>query len=177
MEPFERQLVVLAPRLRRHARGVTGDAMLADDLVQDTLERALRYRWRFRLRPGALWGDGADGLLPWLLTLMHRLRLNHLRKSDVVTAMDTLPEVVAHTADLGLRRDLLQALGQLPEPQRAVLLLVSLEQFSYAEAARVLDVPIGTVMSRLARAREHMRRLLDGGADGAAATTSLQRVK
>jgi len=91
--------------------------------------------------------------------------------------MDTLLEVVAHTADLGLRRDLLQALGQLPEPQRAVLLLVSLEQFSYAEAARVLDVPIGTVMSRLARAREHMRRLLDGGADGAAATTSLQRVK
>ena len=156
MEPFERQLVVLAPRLRRHARGLTGDATLADDLVQDTLERALRYRWRFRLRPGALWGDGADGLLPWLLTLMHRLRLNHLRKSEIVTATDTLPEVAAHTADPGLRRDLMRALGQLPEQQRAVLLLVSLEQFSYAEAARVLEVPIGTVMSRLARARKRL---------------------
>jgi len=177
MEPFERQLVVLAPRLRRHARGLTGDTTLADDLVQDTLERALRYRWRFRLRPGALWGDGADGLLPWLLTLMHRLRLNHLRKSDIVTATDSLPDVAAHDADPGLRRDLLQALGKLPEAQRAVLLLVSLEQFSYAEAAQVLEVPIGTVMSRLARAREHMRRLLDGGPEGAAAPTALQRVK
>jgi len=177
MEPFERQLVVLAPRLRRHARGLTGDATLADDLVQDTLERALRYRWRFRLRPGALWGDGADGLLPWLLTLMHRLRLNHLRKSDIVTATDSLPDVAAHDADPGLRRDLLQALGKLPEAQRAVLLLVSLEQFSYAEAAQVLEVPIGTVMSRLARAREHMRRLLDGGPEGAAAPAALQRVK
>ena len=103
MEPFERQLVVLAPRLRRHARGLTGDAMLADDLVQDTLERALRYRWRFRLRPGALWGDGADGLLPWLLTLMHRLRLKHLRKSDVVTARSLRPPPT--TPDRGHPRD------------------------------------------------------------------------
>lgn len=177
MEGFERQLVVLAPRLRRHARGLTGDTTLADDLVQDTLERALRYRWRFRLRPGALWGEGADGLLPWLLTLMHRLRLNALRKSDLVTSTDTLPELAAHDADPGLRRDLLQALGQLPEAQRAVLLLVSLEQFSYAEAAQVLEVPIGTVMSRLARAREQMRRLLEGGAKDAAAPAALQRVK
>ena len=60
MDGFEGQLVALAPRLRRHARGLTGDAAQADDLVQDTLERALRYRWRFRLRPGAWWGDGAD---------------------------------------------------------------------------------------------------------------------
>jgi RNA polymerase sigma-70 factor (ECF subfamily) len=108
---------------------------------------------------------------------MHRLRLNHLRKSDIVTATDSLPDVAAHDADPGLRRDLLQALGKLPEAQRAVLLLVSLEQFSYAEAAQVLEVPIGTVMSRLARAREHMRRLLDGGPEGAAAPAALQRVK
>ncbi|GAA0844270.1 MAG: RNA polymerase sigma factor [Cupriavidus sp.] len=177
MEAFERQLVLLAPRLRRHARGLTGDTTLADDLVQDTLERALRYRWRFRLRPGAFWGDGADGLLPWLLTLMHRLRLNTLRRADLVTTTDTLPDVAAPGADPGLRRDLLDALARLPEAQRAVLLLVSLEQFSYAEAAQVLEVPIGTVMSRLARAREHMRRLLDGGKTDAAPPTTLQRVK
>ncbi|GJG97098.1 RNA polymerase sigma factor [Cupriavidus pauculus] len=177
MDGFERQLVALAPRLRRHARGLTGDTALADDLVQDTLERALRYRWRFRLRPGALWGDSADGLLPWLLTLMHRLRLNGLRRSDVVTTTDELPDVAAPVVDPGLRRDLLQALGALPEAQRAVLLLVSLEQFSYAEAAQVLAVPIGTVMSRLARAREHMRRLLEGGTKDAAAPNVLQRVK
>ncbi|MGY2489670.1 RNA polymerase sigma factor [Cupriavidus sp. CP313] len=178
MEGFDGQLVALAPRLRRHARGLTGDAALADDLVQDTLERALRYRWRFRLRPGAWWGDGADGLLPWLLTLMHRLRLNTVRRKELVVTTDTLPEVSAPADDPGLRRDLIQALAQLPEAQRAVLLLVSLEQLTYAEAARVLDVPQGTVMSRLARAREQMRRLLDGAAPARpAAASPLQRVK
>lgn len=183
MEGFDGQLVALAPRLRRHARGLTGDAALADDLVQDTLERALRYRWRFRLRPGAWWGDGADGLLPWLLTLMHRLRLNTVRRKDLVVTTDTLPEVSAPADDPGLRRDLEQALAKLPEAQRAVLLLVSLEQLTYAEAARVLDVPQGTVMSRLARAREQMRRLLDGTGPAAAAAAPatsgkpLQRVK
>ena len=177
MDGFERQLVALAPRLRRHARGLTADAALADDLVQDTLERALRYRWRFRLRPGAFWGDGADGLLPWLLTVMHRLRLNGLRRADLVSVTDEPPEVAVPGDDPGLRRDLLNALAALPEAQRAVLLLVSLEQFSYAEAAQVLEVPVGTVMSRLSRAREHMRLLLDGGAKAAAAPNVLQRVK
>lgn len=187
MEGFESRLIALAPRLRRHARGLTGDATLADDLVQDTLERALRYRWRFRLRPGAWWGDGADGLLPWLLTLMHRLRLNGLRRSDLVTTTDNLPDIAAPESDPGLRRDLLHALGRLPEAQRAVLLLVSLEQFSYAEAAQVLEIPVGTVMSRLARAREQMRRLLEGAPPpgpalaatpaNPAASGRLQRVK
>ncbi|WER45737.1 RNA polymerase sigma factor [Cupriavidus sp. WKF15] len=180
MDGFEGQLVALAPRLRRHARGLTRDAAQADDLVQDTLERALRYRWRFRLRPGAWWGDGADGLLPWLLTLMHRLRLNTVRRKELVVTTDNLPDVSAPVPDPGLRRDLLQALAELPEAQRAVLLLVSLEQFTYAEAAQVLNVPVGTVMSRLARAREHMRALLDGTRQPAPASeagTTLQRVK
>jgi RNA polymerase sigma-70 factor (ECF subfamily) len=187
MDGFDRQLIALAPRLRRHARGLTRDVAAADDLVQDTLERALRYRWRFRLRAGARWGDGADGLLSWLLTLMHRLRLNGVRRADVVVAAEVLPDVAAPAADPGLRHDLARALAALPEAQRAVLLLVSLEQFSYQEAARVLDVPVGTVMSRLARARERMRQLLDGaaGADAAPAAPragpdarpGLQRIK
>lgn len=187
MDGFDRQLIALAPRLRRHARGLTRDVAAADDLVQDTLERALRYRWRFRLRTGARWGDGGDGLLSWLLTLMHRLRLNGVRRADLVVAADVLPDVAAPGADPGLRRDLARALEALPEAQRAVLLLVSLEQFSYQEAARVLDVPVGTVMSRLARARERMRQLLDGETAPDAATTAgalrpatrpgLQRIK
>jgi RNA polymerase sigma-70 factor (ECF subfamily) len=187
MDGFDRQLIALAPRLRRHARGLTRDVAAADDLVQDTLERALRYRWRFRLRAGARWGDGADGLLSWLLTLMHRLRLNGVRRADLVVAADALPDVAAPASDPGLRHDLARALEALPEAQRAVLLLVSLEQFSYQEAARVLDVPVGTVMSRLARARERMRQWLDGeaSADTAPPATTakpgarpgLQRIK
>ncbi|WP_020203829.1 RNA polymerase sigma factor [Cupriavidus sp. WS] len=167
MDGFDRQLVALAPRLRRHARGLTGDAASADDLVQDTLERALRYRWRFRLRAGAWWGDGADGLLSWLLTMMHRLRINAYRRADLVTFADTLPDVPSAAPGPALRLDLARALAQLPEAQRAVLLLVGLEQFTYAEAAQVLGVPAGTVMSRLARAREHMRELMDGAAPAA----------
>ncbi|AOY96164.1 RNA polymerase subunit sigma-70 [Cupriavidus sp. USMAA2-4] len=178
MDAFEQQLIRLAPRLRRHARGLTGDGALADDLVQDTLERALRFRWRFHLRPGTWWGDGADGLFPWLLTIMHRLRLNTLRRKDLVAYTDTPPEVAAPETEPGLRLDLEQALAQLPEAQRAVLLMVSLEQLSYAETARVLGIPPGTVMSRLSRARERMRALLGTAPGaGAASDTSLQRVK
>ena len=105
VDAFEQQLIRLAPRLRRHARGLTGDGALADDPVQDTLERALRFRWRFHLRPGTWWGDGADGLFPWLLTIMHRLRLNTLRRKDLVAYTDTPPEVAAPETEPGLRLD------------------------------------------------------------------------
>ncbi|MGO4327064.1 RNA polymerase sigma factor [Cupriavidus sp. 2TAF22] len=182
MDGFDRQLVALAPRLRRHARGLTGDAASADDLVQDTLERALRYRWRFRLRTGAWWGDGADGLLSWLLTMMHRLRINAYRRADLVTFADTLPDVPSAAPGPALGLDLERALARLPEAQRAVMLLVGLEQFTYAETAQLLGVPVGTVMSRLARAREQMRELLDGSpaaphAGAAGGVHGLQRVK
>ncbi|KDP84968.1 MULTISPECIES: RNA polymerase sigma factor [Cupriavidus] len=181
MDGFDRQLVALAPRLRRHARGLTGDAASADDLVQDTLERALRYRWRFRLRAGAWWGDGADGLLSWLLTMMHRLRINAYRRADLVTFTDTLPDVPSAAPEPALRLDLVRALARLPEAQRAVMLLVGLEQLTYAEAAQVLEVPVGTVMSRLARAREQMRLLMDGASEAnpqaSGRAAGLQRVK
>ena len=167
MSDLASRLIALTARLRRHARGLMRDASRADDLVHDTLERAWRSRWRFQLRPrlGPIGQIGAkgegDGLFAWLLTIMHRLHLNAVRRPDRIELSDSPPEIPVED-DPGLRRDLLRALATLPEDQRAVLLLVGLEQFAYKEAADVLGVPVGTVMSRLSRARERMRVALDG---------------
>lgn len=179
MSDLASRLIALTPRLRRHARGLVHDVSRADDLVQDTLERAWRYRWRFQLRPrlGAA-GEG-DGLFAWLLTIMHRLHLNALRRPDRIDLTESPPDIPVND-DPGLRRDLLRALASLPEDQRAVLLLVSLEQFAYKEAAEVLGVPVGTVMSRLSRARERMRVALEGvpAAPGSSGDSAmLHRVK
>jgi RNA polymerase sigma-70 factor (ECF subfamily) len=148
----ERQAIVdLIPRLRRYARALVGDRFAADDLVQDTLERA----WaKFHLYRG-----GTD-LRAWLFTVMHNVHVNRvraLRPTDALT--DELPEVAQRAAqgDSLMVRDLDRALARLPEEQRAVLLLVALEDMSYEEAARALGIPIGTVMSRLSRARERLR--------------------
>jgi RNA polymerase sigma factor (sigma-70 family) len=143
------------PALRRYARLLTGDAARADDLVQDTLERAC-VKWTLQ-QPGSV-------LRSWLLSLMHNLHLNHVRDwrhDDGHAALDDAPEP-AHdpTAGVGQRLDLQQALAALPAPMREVLLLVTVEEFTYAEVARILDVPVGTVMSRLHRARERMRELM-----------------
>jgi RNA polymerase sigma-70 factor (ECF subfamily) len=143
------------PALRRYARLLTGDAARADDLVQDTLERAVA-KW-------SLWQPGS-ALRAWLLTLMHNLYLNQRRDwrhDDDHAALDDVPEP-AHEplARLPERLDLQSALARLSPAQREVLLLVTVEEYSYAEAARILDVPPGTVMSRLHRAREHLRELL-----------------
>lgn len=148
------------PRLRRYARALLGERGAADDLVQDTLERALS---RFHL-----WRRGSD-LRAWLFTIMHNLYVNQLR-SRLRESLDPLdPETLAvpvraSQADLLEVRDLENALTRMPEEQRAVLLLVGLEQLSYEEAARVLGIPIGTVMSRLSRGRERLRALLAGDA-------------
>jgi RNA polymerase sigma-70 factor (ECF subfamily) len=149
-------LVEHLPRLRRYARALTGDSGRADDLVQDTLERALAKLDR--------WQPGSD-LRAWLFTLMHNLFVNELRaRRPRETAMDDTPEAPVSGGQLEAMavRDIHDALSRLPDEQREVLLLVGLEQFAYAEAAEVLGVPVGTVMSRLARAREKMRRLLAG---------------
>ncbi|MCO5401393.1 RNA polymerase sigma factor [Ralstonia soli] len=179
MSDLASRLIALTPRLRRHARGLVHDASRADDLVQDTLERAWRYRWRFQLRPrlGAA-GEG-DGLFAWLLTIMHRLHLNALRRPDRIDLTESPPDIPVND-DPGLRRDLLRALAALPEDQRAALLLVGLEQFAYKDAAEVLGVPVGTVMSRLSRARERMRAALDGepaAPRSGDSNTTLHRVK
>ena len=145
------------PRLRRYARALTGERVAADDLVQDTLERALS---RFHL-----WRRGSD-LRAWLFTIMHNIFINQVR-SRMRYPHEALDEPTADALqyrepDWSDLRDIGDALAKLPVEQRTVVLLVGLEQFTYEEAARVLEVPIGTVMSRLSRARERMRTLLGG---------------
>ncbi len=149
-------LIEHLPRLRRYARALTGDVNRADDLVQDTLERALAKL--------DLWQPGSD-LRAWLFTLMHNLFVNQIRvrRPQETVMEDALDEPVSGGQMEALdARDIHAALARLPEEQRAVMLLVGLEQFGYAEAAQVLGVPPGTVMSRLSRARERMRAMLAG---------------
>lgn len=152
----ERDLLAEIPPLRRYARALTGDATRADDLVQDTLERALG-KWRL-WRPGNLRG--------WLMTMMHNQFVNDVRRHSPIEYRDedALPESsVRDTLANGLAlRDLDRALDALPPDQREVLLLVGLEDLSYQEVAAITGTPVGTVMSRLSRARTRLRAALDG---------------
>ena len=162
------KIVVHIPRLRRYARLLTGDAHRADDLVQDTLERAcVKWQlWQPRVaQAGAVQAEPALQLRAWLFTVMHNLFVNQLRSRHNGRDNVQLDEVELHAAgrDPGLQMDLERSLAQLPADQREVLLLVALEDFSYAEAAILIDVPIGTVMSRLSRARKRLAELMDGG--------------
>jgi RNA polymerase sigma-70 factor (ECF subfamily) len=149
------QILGHLPALRRYARLLTGDAARADDLVQDTVERACR-KW-------ALWEPGPT-LRGWLLAIMHNLHANQRRDwrlDDGHADLDEVPEPAHEPFALaGERLDLQRALTRLPLPMREVLLLVSVEEYTYAEAAELLQVPIGTVMSRLHRARERLRALM-----------------
>ena len=170
------QIVEQLPGLRRYARALTGDAWAADDLVQDTLERACR-KW-------LLWRSGSN-LRAWLFTLMHNLYLNQRRGLLPVQALEA--EALAALAgadgvagDIAI--DLDRCLQRLPAEQRAVLLLVTLEDMAYADVARVLGIPVGTVMSRLSRARARMRELMEQAPDHAprprtATPPSLRRMK
>lgn len=152
-------IIAEIPRLRRYARALTGRPDAADDLVQDTLERALE-KWRF-------WQSDRD-LRPWLFSIMHNLHIDgHRRAGRIEFCSDEELPVQVQRADqhdaLELR-DLERALALLPLDQREVLLLVSLEELSYAEAARALKIPQGTVMSRLSRARNRLKAILAGDA-------------
>jgi RNA polymerase sigma-70 factor (ECF subfamily) len=150
------RLVELIPRLRRYARALVGDRATADDLVQDTLERAWAKLHLYR--------RGTD-LRAWLFTVMHNVHVNRVRASRVTdTLEDEMPELAqrAPQGDALLVRDLDRGISRLPAEQRAVLLLVTLEEMSYEQVARTLGIPIGTVMSRLSRAREKLRALMLG---------------
>lgn len=149
-------LIELIPRLRRYARALAGERAAADDLVQDTLERAWSKLHLYR--------RGTD-LRAWLFTVMHNVHVNRLRATRPSDPLeDEMPELAqrATQGDALLVRDLERALAALPVAQREVLLLVALEDLSYEETAQALDIPIGTVMSRLARAREKVRLLMQG---------------
>ncbi|NJD23871.1 MAG: sigma-70 family RNA polymerase sigma factor [Betaproteobacteria bacterium] len=150
-------LLAELPRLRRYARALVGDRAGADDLVQDTLERA----W---LRAGQ-WRPGSD-LRAWLFGIMHNLRIDQLRRSGPVQlSLDEEEHDVATRATQGDALEVMaldRALAGLPEEQRAVLLLVAVEEMSYADIAVALGIPVGTVMSRLSRGRERLRQALEG---------------
>jgi RNA polymerase sigma-70 factor (ECF subfamily) len=152
-------LVAEIPRLRRYARALTGQSDTADDLVQDTLERALD-KWQ-------LWQSTRD-VRPWLFSIMHNLHVDTRRRAGRIEYRDDdeLAEVPqrSEAADGLELRDLDRALALLPTEQREVLLLVGLEEFSYAETARALGIPQGTVMSRLSRARSRLQSILNGEA-------------
>lgn len=151
-------IVAEIPRLRRYARALTGRTDAADDLVQETLQRALE-KWR-------LWQRERD-LRPWLFSIMHNLHVDGRRRDHRIDFRDDdLPVPVQRASQQdGLElRDLERALALLPTDQREVLLLVGLEELSYAEVARALKIPPGTVMSRLSRARVRLKALLAGDA-------------
>ncbi len=157
----EDHIVACIPHLRRYARGLTGERERADDLVQDTLERV----WR----KFALWQKRGE-LRAWTFCIMHNLFIDRLRgqhSSLEDSVGDELPEVAdrATQADRLELRDLDRVLQRLPAEQREVLLLVGVEQLSYQQVARVVGVPIGTVMSRLSRGRERLRGLMEGRAE------------
>jgi RNA polymerase sigma-70 factor, ECF subfamily len=147
-------IVPFIPNLRRYARALVGDRDGADDLVQDTLERAVR---KFHLwRPG--------DLRAWLFSIMHNVFINQLKARKVssdVEIDDTFAAPMPTVTSMDVL-DLQRALLTLAPEQREVVLLIALEDMSYSDVSRALGIPMGTVMSRLSRGRERLRRVMDG---------------
>jgi RNA polymerase sigma-70 factor (ECF subfamily) len=152
-------LVAAIPRLRRYARVLTGESTRADDLVQETLARA----WEKR----RLWAAGTD-LRAWLFTIMHNVFVNQralARRDALNVSLDAddagaawqIPVRPAQQTRVELI-EVLREVGRLPVDQRAVLVLAAVEEMRYEEIAAMLAIPVGTVMSRLSRAREKLRR-------------------
>lgn len=159
MSRFDALIGAHIPHLRRYARALTGEAARADDLVQDTLERA----WvKFHL-----WKPALD-LRPWLFTIMHNIYVNQVRaaarhdRCALAPGDEANRSAPANQSDLLEVGDIAACLARLPLEQREVLLLVSLEDMNYAQVAHILSIPLGTVTSRLARARARLKAMLEG---------------
>lgn len=158
MQETEHLIAEQIPKLRRYARALLGDPIRADDLVQEALVRGLSR--------SHLWQPGTD-IRAWMFTILHNLHVNNQRqRRDYQELNDARPEMATpptqeHTLQV---RDLARGLQLLPDAQRQVVLLVGLEGMNYKQVAAVLDIPIGTVMSRLHRGREALRRLMSEGA-------------
>ena len=165
---FAARVVAHVPRLRRYATAWLHNAADADDLVQDCVERALRQQATLQ-HPERLGG--------WLFAILHNLHLSKLRRErrrGVTIELDALADDLALSApaeDRNQIRDFARAMATLSEDHRQILLLISLEGLTYREIAELLEVPIGTVMSRLARARAQIKTYLEGG------RPALRRVK
>ncbi len=153
--------------LRRFAMGLCHDPHLADDLVQDTLERAIS-RWHLRNEDG--------NLKAWLFTILHNEFIDGRRRiarRGTNASIDDLviePQVLADQEDNIRVKDVMAAIDRLAEDHRALILLIGVEELSYEECAKVLNIPIGTVMSRLSRARAKLRQHLEEGHQGAEIT-------
>jgi len=157
-DPFSVTLIAQLPGLRRYATALSGNASAADDLVQDCIERALRRR-------GSL--QSPDRMASWLRSILHNIFIDELRRAPARVARVDITEMENHealsvTPDAdALHLDMMRAVNQLTFEHRQIVLLAGLEGLSYAELATELDLPIGTVMSRLARAREKLRNILE----------------
>jgi RNA polymerase sigma-70 factor (ECF subfamily) len=159
MDERRQAIIEEIPRLRRYARALLRDSDAADDLVQDALERALSRMEN--------WTSG-DSPRRWLFTIMHHLFVDQLRRAKRhVQAVAMMPETIDAVAappqqpDKLASQEVLSALQQIGPERRAALTLVAVEGFSYADAANVLGIPAGTLMSRIARGREELRSILD----------------
>jgi len=164
MDSRRQALLAELPRLRRYARMLVGEPARADDLVQDCLVRAIANLER--------WREGTN-MRAWLFTIMRNVLFNDLRRarrSPFMDAGDELLDAVPAAADQESRlrvQDVDKAFARLGPDQREVFLLIAVEGLDYEEAAQILDVPVGTVKSRLSRARSDLRAQLES-ADGRA---------
>lgn len=153
MDHFLDQVEACVPALRRYARALTRSADLADDLVQDCLERAISRRALFR---------PTGPVRAWLFTILLNLYRNALRSSHrrgEMVHIDTVPELATPAPQPGhlALAEMARAIDTLPQEQKEALLLIALEGLPYQEAADILKIPLGTLMSRLGRARAALR--------------------
>lgn len=158
MDDMLSQVEPMIPALRRYARGLLGDPESADDVVQDCLEKVVA-NWQRRRN---------DDPRSWVFAILHNLAVNRLRQQTrrgLTIAIEDAPEASgageAVQENIVYGQEVMAAIDRLPPDYRSILLLVSVEDMTYSEAAKVLAIPIGTVMSRLSRAREQLRMLLE----------------